>query len=69
MRCTMRTHTVEGPGVDPAEDASRREEDGHRITEPVRQDEEEQGRDEQGLRLEVVDLGQDTGMMVSEKHE
>ena len=61
--------TVEGTGVDPTEEAMGWQQHGHGISEPVRQDKQEQGRDAQSLWLEVVDLSQDTGMMVSERHE
>lgn len=53
-------HTVERTRVDPPEDALRGKEHVHAITEPVRQDQQEESGDEEGLGLEVVDLSKHT---------
>jgi hypothetical protein len=51
-----RALTVERAGIEVSEEAAVRDEHMHDITEPVRENEEEKGGDQERLRLEVVDL-------------
>ena len=48
--------TVERAGVDLTENALRRKQDVHGISEPVRKNEQEQVGDGERLGLEVIDL-------------